>query len=223
MDDPTISTYDRIAAQFATANWRFDQDDSRVAFARAITGGDSSARYRILDAGCGPGRDCAWFKERDFQVTGVDFSEGMLAEARRRVPDVEFIHADLRQLEFPSGSFDGIWCCASLLHVPRGDVPNVLAAFNRLLGCGWLWLSVKEGAGEALVEGPYEPRLARRFIYFGRHELEACLDRAGFTVRTVDSDPPSGGQPQPWLRVLAQTTLRTPTPSTAAGQQGGSL
>src|SRR5579885_515575 len=156
MNDPTIATYDHIAAEFARRN--FDLTDVRYldAFARAVAGNAPSERFRILDAGCGPGRDSKWFRERGFHVIGVDLSAGMLAEARRRVPDVEFRQADLRRLNFPDGYFDGIWCCASLLHLPRNDVPAVLASFRRLLDHGFLYVAVKVGQGEEVEERAYE-------------------------------------------------------------------
>jgi SAM-dependent methyltransferase len=210
-DDPTIATYDRVAGEFAARNFGITDLDGRCeAFARAIAGKVPAERFRILDAGCGPGRDSKWFHERGFQVIGVDLSAGMLAEARRRVPDVEFRQADLRQLDFPDGSFDGIWCCASLLHLPRADVPWVLASFRRLLDHGYLYLAVKAGHGDEVEERVYGPGNSRHFTYFNRHELELYLERAGFEVRQVWEGEPTPTARHGWLSILAQTDLRTP-------------
>ena len=216
-DDETIRTYDRIASTFAARHFDADLDAARLAFVRAIAeqAGDAGApgsrvRFRLLDAGCGPGRDARWFHGRRFEVIGVDRSAGMLAEARRRAPGVEFRQADLRHLEFPPASFDGIWCCAALLHLPRVDVPGVLESFNRLLDHGYLWVSVKAGEGEEITTRGYDPADRRRFTYFGRHELELYLERAGFEVREVTGAPPTTTTPHPWLSALAQTKLRSP-------------
>jgi SAM-dependent methyltransferase len=206
----TIRTYDRIAPAYAERNFNLAFDVEREEFARAIIGNAPAERFRILDAGCGPGRDSKWFHERGFQVIGVDLSQGMLAEARRRVPAVDFRQADLRGLDFPDGYFDGIWCCASLLHLPRADVPAVLASFNRLLGHGFLRLSVKAGQGEEVVDGAYGPDTPREITYFSRCELELLLERSGFDVHRVTEDEPTPMSPHPWLAVVAQTQLNSP-------------
>jgi 8-oxo-dGTP diphosphatase len=212
----TIQTYDRIAAAFAERNFGASLDGAHEDFARAIVGNAPTQRFRILDAGCGPGRDSKWFHERGFQTIGVDLSAGMLAEARRRAPDVDFRQADLRSLDFPDGYFDGIWCSASLLHVKRSDVPLVLKSFNRLLGHGYLWLAVKAGQGEAIVDGDYGPNTPRAFTYFSRFELELYLERAGFDVYRVVEGQRTDARGHPWLEVLAQTKLDSPLVGAAA-------
>ncbi|HUX87832.1 MAG TPA: bifunctional class I SAM-dependent methyltransferase/NUDIX hydrolase [Chloroflexota bacterium] len=209
-DDPTIATYDRIAPAFADCTYGISLDPAREMFGQRIRLNARAERFRILDAGCGPGRDCKWFFERGFQVCGIDLSAGMLAEARRRVPNVEFHIADLRQLDFPDGHFDGIWCCASLLHLPLDDWPGVLASFNQLLGHGYLYLAVKQGEGEEVVESSYGAGTPRHFTYVQRPELELLLERAGFDIHEVSEGTSTAESPHPWLSFLAQTKLRTP-------------
>jgi len=212
-DDPTIATYNRVAAAFATRNFDTIHPDFaaiRARFAEAIVGKAPAERFRILDAGCGPGRDSKWFQERGFQVVGVDLSSGMLEEARRRVPNVEFRQVDLRQLDFCEASFDGIWCSASLLHLPRADVPVVLTNFRRFLGHGYLFVCVKSGQGEEVEKRGYGPGNPRRFTYFSRHEMELYVERAGFVVRDVTERQPTPSNSHPWLQIIAQTNLRTP-------------
>jgi 8-oxo-dGTP pyrophosphatase MutT (NUDIX family) len=209
--DPTNLTYDRIARQYAD-KWFDDPtlDRAKEIFAERIAGNAPPERFRILDAGCGPGQASKWFHDRGFQVVGVDRSAGMLDEARRRVPGVEFRQADLRHLDFPDGSFDGIWCSAALLHLPRTDVPTVLKTFNRLLGHGYLWLSVKGGDGDEIVAGEFGPGNPRRFTYFSRCEIELSIERAGFEIHDLTETDPTGGSSRPWLSVLAQTALHSP-------------
>jgi ubiquinone/menaquinone biosynthesis C-methylase UbiE len=64
---------------------------------------------KLLDLGCGPGNDSALFVERGFAVVGVDFSEKMLAEARKRVPQATFICSDFREMGFDDDQFDAVW------------------------------------------------------------------------------------------------------------------
>ncbi len=216
LDDLTTATYDRIAPEFAERTWSTDLADQRARFANSVTGPASPGRFRLLDAGCGPGRDALWFAERGFQVVGADRSAGMLAEARRRGVDVSFVQADLRQLPFAAGEFDGIWCCASLLHVSRAEAPAVLGSFNRLLGHGWLWLTVKQGTGEEIEERGYGRGNPRRFTYFSRPELELSLERANFEVRAVDERTPTTPSAHSWLSILAQTRIVPPLLGAAA-------
>lgn len=72
-----------------------------------------------LDAACGTGRFAEFLARRGHQVIGVDSSPGMLAHARRRVPDGEFHVAALDQLPLPDGSVDAIICALALVHVHR--------------------------------------------------------------------------------------------------------
>lgn len=210
-DNPTIATYDRIAGRYAERNVdRTGLADRYARFADAIVGQAPPERFRVLDAGCGPGHDSKWFHARGFQVIGVDLSTGMLAEARRRAPGVDFRQADLRRLDFPDAYFDGIWCCASLLHVPRADVPAVLANLRRMLGHGYLYLQIKLGQGEEVEEAAYGPGNARFYTYFSRPEVELYLERAGFEVRQVWENSITSELTHPFVSFLAQTQLQTP-------------
>ncbi|HEX5416011.1 MAG TPA: hypothetical protein VFZ25_10125, partial [Chloroflexota bacterium] len=56
----TIATYDEVAPEFARLHWEAPLDQAREAFAGAIVGAAPAERFRILDAGCGPGRDARW-------------------------------------------------------------------------------------------------------------------------------------------------------------------
>jgi SAM-dependent methyltransferase len=204
-NNPTIATYDRIAAHYAATNVEGVLDDRLVRFTEAVAGGVPPGRFRILDAGCGPGQDSQWFHARGFQVVGVDLSAGMLAEARKRAPEVAFEQADLRHLAFPDGSFDGIWCCASLLHLPRADVPGVVRAFRRILRQGYLYvLGLMAGEGETVIDGQYGPDTPRLFTFFQRTEFELYLEQASFQiVDSVEQPWPNGTWPRLWI--LART------------------
>ena len=99
----------------------------------------------ILDAGCGPGRDAKAFAEAGFRVTAFDASAELarLASAYcgfrvavRRFEDVDEV-----------AQFDGIWCCASLLHAPLAAMPDNLARlWNVLRPGGTLYVSFRHGA-----------------------------------------------------------------------------
>lgn len=101
----------------------------------------------ILDAGCGSGRDSLYFQSAGYQVTAFDASRRMV-EAASRLLGRPVQLMTFQELDF-SGAFDGIWACASLLHVPRREMQGVLARLARaLVPGGVLYASFKYGDGE---------------------------------------------------------------------------
>jgi SAM-dependent methyltransferase len=87
---------------------------------------------RILDAGCGTGRNLRALVESGIPATGLDFSLGMLRVARRELPHAPLIQADLHQpLPFPAGIFDTVLCALIGEHLDRLDL--VLRGFHQVL------------------------------------------------------------------------------------------
>jgi ubiquinone/menaquinone biosynthesis C-methylase UbiE len=91
----------------------------------------------ILDLGCGTGRHTVWLVDAGARVTALDFSEGMLAEARRKVQsaDVQFVTHDLHQpLPFADGAFDVVVSGLVLEHL--SDLGAFFAEAHRVLKWG---------------------------------------------------------------------------------------
>jgi ubiquinone/menaquinone biosynthesis C-methylase UbiE len=174
--NPTIQTYDAMAAEYAHKTWN-------IRLERAL---DSFARYlippaRVLDLGCGPGRDIELLRQRGACVIGMDLSEGMLREARTRVGGA-LVCSDMRTLPSASASFDGVWLCAALLHLPRSDTPRALGEARRILRATRpLYVGVQQGTGEHWDES----RGARFFTYYQMDELAAIVRAAGFVVQEL--------------------------------------
>jgi ubiquinone/menaquinone biosynthesis C-methylase UbiE len=125
-------------------------------------------RPRVLDAGCGAGRDTLLLRGRGARAVGLDRSFGMLrAQSLSRA-----VQADLRALPLRDGAVDGVWCETALPQLPRPDVPRVLGEFARVTRpAGALHLRVSEG------DGPTDHRV---------EPLRALLADAGWTVVGVD-------------------------------------
>jgi 2-polyprenyl-3-methyl-5-hydroxy-6-metoxy-1,4-benzoquinol methylase len=145
----TIDYYDRYAEAFAVQTAGLDLDPLYQRFLRHVRPGG-----RILDAGCGPGRDALAFAERGYEVVAFDASEAMVRLARGRVSS----RAVARHMRFQDlhwqNEFDGIWTCASLLHVPKASFADVAARLAVALRPGGAWyMSFKLGLGERVVEG----------------------------------------------------------------------
>ena len=145
----TIAYYDDHAEEFIAGTVDVDMADLYRPFLEYMPQGG-----RILDAGCGSGRDSLAFTRMGYEVVSIDASERMV-EATRSVTG-----GDVRQMTFESAEFedefDGIWACASLLHVPRQELGAVFVVLGKALKSdGILYLSFKYGNFERTENGRY--------------------------------------------------------------------
>ncbi len=106
---------------------------------------------RILDAGCGSGRDSKAFSALGYKVSAFDASRAMVQAA------TELTGLDVKLLRFEDlffeAEFDGVWACASLLHLPQSELIDALFRLQRALTLGGvLYASFKTGAGERIDE-----------------------------------------------------------------------
>lgn len=128
----------------------------------------------ILDVGCGSGRDMHWFESAGYEVVGLDMSKGMLEIARPRVSG-KLIHTNCLSLDAEITGFDGVWCSASLLHIPKVlFYKAVLMLLDRLNPFGLLFVSLKIGDKESIEEGACF-RHARFFARYRIDELHELL------------------------------------------------
>lgn len=97
---------------------------------------------RILDAGCGSGRDSLAFKRMGYEVEAFDLSESMV-KAAQSYAEVPVRWSSFQELD-EKERYDGIWACASLLHVPRIELSDVFIRLERALKpSGVLYCSFK--------------------------------------------------------------------------------
>lgn len=175
----TRESYEQMAPTYAQIS--ANMSETLLAFAQKFLGA-LEPNAEILDVGCGPGRDMAWFENHDINVTGVDFSSSMLKLAREKVHG-SLLQADVRNMPFEVHSVDGIWCSASLLHLPKTDSPAALLEFKRVLKpAGILFLSVQEGEGEHLETREIYGENQRFFARYTTPEMTAMLEVAGFQI-----------------------------------------
>lgn len=199
---------DRVVAAHAAAydGWAesFAERTAAMPPALASLGGRVLSGFsvppRILDVGCGPGRDMAWFEERGATVVGIDVSRRMLELARERCAG-ELVRMDMCELGFPAASFDVVWSVASLLHLPKETAGVALAEFRRVVRTdGIVAVVVKRGTGEAWEQTGPAPR--RLFARYEPDELVAALGAAGLIAESVEETTSERGEH--WLHVLAR-------------------
>lgn len=197
----TTDTYNRAASYFA-ARWHGADIPAMVAARQCLVAWLHQGA-RVLDVGCGTGRDTTRLCELGFQVCGLDRSKGMLTEAHQHNPELSLILGDMYNLPMGNDSLDALWACASFLHIPKRHNLSVLHEFRRVLRHnGLCYMCVKRGQGERWVKD--DSGLRRFFAFYSEPELEMLLQKAGFMIveRWMGND--HRGRPEPWLHCLAK-------------------
>lgn len=154
---------------------------------------------RIIDIGCGAGRDALLFKKHQefyYSYIGVDASPEMIFEARRLVPGIIFLEINMYSLNFQKDFFDGFWAVVSLLHIPKSKVLGifqrkidiVLGEIRKIVkrnGIGFI--VIKDGVGEEII---YDKRgeNPRFFAYYKEKEFKNILEKNKFKVLKCERD-----------------------------------
>ena len=149
MNDKTLDYYDKNAETFFTGTVSVDFSQTQNRFLNCFNEGTY-----ILDFGCGSGRDTKYFLEAGMKVDAVDGSEEMCRIASEytgiKVQQMLFQELDLHD------KYDGIWACASILHLPKNDLKSVLQKMAAALKKhGIIYTSFKYGEFEGERNGRY--------------------------------------------------------------------
>lgn len=163
----------------------------------------------ILDVGCGGGYKTEYMKEKGFNVEGIDFSEGMIEDAKQKFPDVNFEVFDVYDFDKYPKKFDGIFSQAVLLHIPKERIIEVLEKMkSRLNENGLLYIAVKSTKDngieeEVKKENDYGYEYERFFSYFSQEELKNYFNKIGLEIiyeKIVDSGP---GRSK-WINIIGK-------------------
>jgi len=133
----TLEHYDSGAPQFWEGTRDHDVSQNIDALLEAI---DGEAPYRILDFGCGPGRDLQALLERGHHPVGLDGAEAFVKMAGA-LTGAEVWHQDFLVLDLPAAEFDGVFANASLFHVPVQELPRVLVDLRDCLRPGGVFFA----------------------------------------------------------------------------------
>ena len=171
-----------------------------------------SSGMLVLDIACGPGYVSAAAKKLGAVPTGIDFSDKMVAIAKRTFPEIEFMQGDAQDLPFEDGSFDRVLMNFGLLHVSHPE--KACAEACRVLKRGGkfgftVWAGPEQNPGAKIVNDAIEayanldvglPEAPPKYLYGEREECRQVVKRAGFDgasmsyeMRTVEWHHPHAG------------------------------
>lgn len=145
---------------------------------------------RFLDAGCGGGGACVLAAALGCEITGLDASQALLAIARERLPQAQFVHGDLEELPFPAGHFDAALAANSIIFAE--DIRQAMRELRRVVRPGGRLAITSWGKSEqvemrdvfAAVASamPQRPSGGGPFAWSADGALATLLSEAGFKV-----------------------------------------
>jgi len=142
----TLAHYNDTADAFWEGTRDHDVSQNVHALLSRLEGGRGP--LRILDFGCGPGRDLRVFRDLGHEAVGLDGAIRFVEMARHHT-GCEVLHQDFLALDLPAAHFDGVFANASLFHVPTQELPRVLGALRATLRSrGVLFSSNPHGRNE---------------------------------------------------------------------------
>ena len=192
--DQTLEYYKENKNSFITGTLGADMSDAQNKFLALLPEGSY-----ILDFGCGSGRDAKAFLEAGYCVDATDGSPELCKAASEYtgIPVREMLFQELDAVDV----YDGIWACASILHLPKAELKAVLERISTALKKdGVLYTSFKYGTFEGIRNGRY-------FIDFTEETLEEFwrdIDTLEIRETWITRDVRPGREEERWINILAR-------------------
>lgn len=187
----TIDYYNKHAEEFTASTFEVDMESLYRPFLAELPGGT-----RILDVGCGSGRDTLAFKNKGYHVDAIDYSEELVKKATR-LTGIPIKLQSFYEIDADE-AYGGIWACASLLHCERNRLPEVLEKMLRALKPkGVIYMSFKHGDLDREKDG-------RHFTDLNEYQAEELLNQFNNISLvqqwiTIDKRP---DRTEEWLNIL---------------------
>ncbi len=191
-DKTTINYYDSNADEFTETTKEVDFSEIQQVFMNYL-----SPEASILDFGCGSGRDTKYFLDHGYHVTATDGSEEIckIATDYTGIPVKHMLFEELDD----RNQYDGIWACASILHVPKKDLRDIFhKMYQALKKNGLLYTSFKYGTFEGERNGRYFTDFTEeKFTDFIGEISEFRIEKMWIT-----GDVREGRGDERWLNIL---------------------
>lgn len=198
MSDTSIEYYEKYADEFVDSTLNADMSHLYWEFEKHL-----SDKCRILDLGCGSGRDSRYFSKKGYEVIAVDPSFAM-CEKTREIAKVPVLKRKVEDLDFEN-EFDAVWACASLLHVSRDKQYDALKVISNVLKSnGIAYCSWKYGDGERCDNG-------RKFTDMNKELVYTLVNRIPeFTILKIwtTADVRNSENSQQWINILLEKNVK---------------
>lgn len=198
MKDTTLAYYDEHAESFVQNTEHADMHEAAERFLSCLQPGAS-----VLDFGCGSGRDSLYFLKNGYHVTALDGSSRLcrLAEKKIGIP----VRCERFSVFRDANCYEGIWACASLLHVSSADLPSLfLRLASALKENGVLYVSFKYGNEEGERNGRYFTDLTEEKL----ETLICGISSLSIQETWISSDVRQGRENEKWLNALLRKGVR---------------
>lgn len=190
----TIEYYNRHHDLYIAGTLSADMSSTRSRFAAHLP-----EHARILDFGCGSGRDTKAFLEAGYLVDAIDGSEQLCGKAS------EYTGISVKRMLFNEldacERYDGVWACASILHLPKTELADVLGKIEKALRHnGILYTSFKYGSFEGIRNGRY-------FTDFTEETLKTFWKTATSMQifdQWITQDVRPGREEEKWINLFAR-------------------
>jgi SAM-dependent methyltransferase len=183
--------YDRLAEEYAR---RFSGELQHKPLDRKLLdrfAADVKGRGEVCDMGCGPGHVARYLRDVGTTVFGLDLSAGMLEQARRLNPDIDFREGNMMALDLRNETLAGIASFYSIVNIRREFLPLIFGEMARvLLPGGQLFLAFHIGDGTTHEEELWGYPISMDFFFFQPLEIQNHLAAAGFAIEEIIERPP---------------------------------
>ena len=185
------TSYDRIAEEYAA---RIAGELEHKPLDRMLLdefAGRVKAAGRVCELGCGPGHVARYLHDRGVDIFGIDLSPGMLEQARKLNPAIEFQQGNMLALDIEDGDLAAIVAFYSIVHIPKTDILQAFREmFRALRPGGLLFLAFHLGVEVLHEENCWGHQVSLDLVLFGRKEVERYLGLVGFAIEdSLERDP----------------------------------
>jgi SAM-dependent methyltransferase len=203
--DETVAAFDSSVEEYfeATKDLTPEQINIRNVFMEEVRG-----NRKVLDLGCGPGRDSKIFSEKGYDIIGVDISPRMITKAKQIAPKAEFKVMSFLNLQFDDESLGAVWFEDGLPYIRKGYAPKLIKDISKVLRKGGtFYVSVTEGTNAGMVRD----ESINKEVYMAEYtedEMKSILDDAHFQIiRVFRPRLDTKKYHKPWICFLAKKKL----------------
>jgi ubiquinone/menaquinone biosynthesis C-methylase UbiE len=188
------ASYDRVAQEYSRR--LFDELNHKPLDCLLLNrfAGSVKGLGPVCDLGCGPGHVARYLRERHVSVFGIDISSGMVEQARKLNPDIEFQQGNMLRLDIEGEAWGAIVAFYSIINIARDEAATALTEMNRVLRPGGLLLLAFHVGEETIhMDEWWGEKVSVEFNFYRVEEMEGRLKEAGFVVEEVIERGPYEG------------------------------